>query len=172
MLCVSLSCVAAKAIILLGGLDQGFHALGWRMCFAPGSVPPGGSLVAAHLAGNAVNLVTPTATVGGEFVRATLLPEESSRARAVAALTVDRLTFAVSDALIGLGGVLVLLRAPELDAVARYSLAAGTGLVVLGIAIFAVLQRSGRLVALLSERDSRAGANASREAARGRRGRR
>ncbi len=122
------------------------------MCFPPGSAPPGGMLIAAHLAGNAVNVVTPTATVGGEFVRATLLPEEASREGAMAAVTIDRLTFAVSDALLGLCGVLVLLRAPELDVVARYSLAAGTGLVVLGIAVFAALQRSGRLVALLTER--------------------
>lgn len=142
----------ALAIVALGGLDQGLHALGWRMCFPAGAAPPAGPLVAAHLAGNAVNLVTPTATVGGEFVRATLLPEGCSTEAAVAALTVDRLTFAVSDALLGACGVLVLLGASQLDAWARYSLAAGAGLVVLGIAIFAALQRRGRLVALLTER--------------------
>lgn len=138
------------AIVAFGGLDQLFHALGWQRCF-PGPVPALRPLLAAHLAGNAVNLVTPTATVGGEFVRATLLPASAFRSDAVAALTVDRLTFAVSDALFSLCGVVVLLRAPGLEPAARLSLAAGIGLVILGIAIFLVLQRSGRIVAVVTE---------------------
>jgi putative membrane protein len=53
---------------LVAALD----AAGWRYAF-PGSMPPVPLLAAARLAGEAVNLATPTATLGGEPVKAWLL---------------------------------------------------------------------------------------------------
>jgi putative membrane protein len=53
---------------LVAALD----AAGWRYAF-PGRMPPVPLLAAARLAGEAVNLTTPTATLGGEPVKAWLL---------------------------------------------------------------------------------------------------
>jgi len=66
-----LGLAGAGAIVLLGGVELALHALAWRQCCPRGARPaPGGALV-AHLAGNALSLVTPTATAGGELLLGT-----------------------------------------------------------------------------------------------------
>lgn len=52
-----------------------FNALAWRFAFAPGDARafPLGELVRLRVAGDAVNYLTPTATLGGEVARAAML---------------------------------------------------------------------------------------------------
>src|SRR5262245_51964324 len=88
-------------------------ASGWRYAF-PGRLPPLPRLIAARLAGEAVNVTTPTATLGGEPVKAWLLtrtgvPLEDGLASVVVAktaLVVSHLVF------LGLALVLALGLAP------------------------------------------------------------
>ena len=52
-----------------------FNAMAWRFAFAPGAarVVPFGELVRLRIAGDAVNYLTPTATLGGEVARTAML---------------------------------------------------------------------------------------------------
>lgn len=97
-------------------------ALAWRYAF-PEAVPPFGRLVAARLAGEAVNATTPTATLGGEPLKAWLvagdrIPLSEALASVViakTALLVGHLAFIALALGIGLGrGTSRLLLAPIL----------------------------------------------------------
>ena len=77
-------------IAALSGIEHFLHALAWRRCFRREPKPGRWRLLGAHLAGNAISFVTPTATVGGDVARAALMPSGMPRAIAVAAITVDR----------------------------------------------------------------------------------
>jgi uncharacterized protein (TIRG00374 family) len=89
--------------------------LGWRFTFLR---PPRsfGRLLAVRLAGEAVNLGTPTASVGGEPVKAYLLRPEVPLRDALASVVVDKTTGVVSQVLllgVGLGAAGVLLAMPR-----------------------------------------------------------
>lgn len=58
-------------LLLPNALGQLLDSVGWRWAF-PGRVPSFRRLVAARLAGEAVNATTPTATLGGEPLKAWL----------------------------------------------------------------------------------------------------
>ncbi|MCG8591204.1 MAG: flippase-like domain-containing protein [Proteobacteria bacterium] len=135
-------------VVVFGGLELALHTLAWRVCLTPTSRPRFRDLWGPYLVANALNSVTPTATVGGEVVRATLLPESVSRREAIAALALDRLAHARADALLALPGLAYLALAPGLDAVWRVGLVGAVGAVAVGILIFGWLQRRGRLLSL------------------------
>jgi uncharacterized protein (TIRG00374 family) len=80
--------------------------LGWRFTFL---TPPRSfaRLVGARLAGEAVNLGTPTASVGGEPVKAYLLRPEIALRDGLASVVVDKTTGVVSQVLMLLVGLLV-----------------------------------------------------------------
>ena len=136
--------------VALAGLEHVAHAWGWRRCFAPDHAPPLGTLVQAYLAGYAFSVLTPTASVGGDVLRASLVPRSVPAAEAVASVTADRLACSVSDACLGLAGVVILLVAGPLVPWQRGALVAATVLFGLGIAGFFFVQRSGWLVGWLA----------------------
>jgi hypothetical protein len=132
-------------------LEHALHALAWGRCFGPAARPPARVLLGGYLAGNAVNLVTPTATLGGELVRAGLLPPGLARSEVVASLTADRLAMSLADTAIGLLGFAVLWARGPLDGWGRTALGAGALLLAVGVVGFLLLQRGGRLVSRLGE---------------------
>jgi hypothetical protein len=131
------------------------------------------ALFEAYLAGYAFSFLTPTASIGGDVLRASLVPREVPATEAASAVTADRLACSVSDAALGLAGVTILLLAGPLEAWHRMALVGATGLFGLGIGGFFLVQRSGRLAgwiaghpllarlggARLAERMTRAGAD-------------
>ncbi|MFQ5699276.1 MAG: hypothetical protein ACE5IL_13455, partial [Myxococcota bacterium] len=96
-------------LVLLEGVAELCRAFAWRLCFPPGERPALARLWGAHQAGAAINFITPTATLGGEVVRGGLVVGGALGARAVAAVTVDRVTSALSDTSIALLGLWVVL---------------------------------------------------------------
>jgi putative membrane protein len=80
--------------------------LGWRFAFRR-SPAPFAVLFRARLAGEAVNLTTPTASVGGEPVKAYLLRPHVPLAEAFAAVIVDKTTLVVGQGLFLLIGLLL-----------------------------------------------------------------
>jgi hypothetical protein len=141
----------AALIVAVALLEHGFHTLAWARCFPPEDRPGALPLLGAHLAGGAVNLVTPTATLGGEVVRGGLLPRGVSTRAWVATVTADRLAMSVADTAIGLAGFAVLVARAPLSAWARAALAAAALLFGAGVAGFFQLQRRGRLAAFFGE---------------------
>lgn len=118
--------------------------LGWRFTFR---TPPRsfGRLLGARMAGEAVNLGTPTASVGGEPVRAYLLRPEVALRDALASVIVDKTTGVVSLVLLLLIG---LLAGSLLLPVPRPLTLAMTGALVIEILCvtgFVVVQLRGAL---------------------------
>ncbi len=135
----------AVLLVVVAGLEHLAHAWGWQRCFAPAHAPPLRTLFEAYLAGYAFGLVTPTASVGGDVLRASLVPRTVPAVEAAASVTADRLACSVADSMFGLGGVALLLVSGPLVAWHRTALLAATLLFGLGIGGFFLVQRSGWL---------------------------
>jgi putative membrane protein len=78
----------------------------WRFAF-PGRVPPFPKLWTARLAGEAVNATTPTASVGGEPVKAFLLRYWVSPVEGLASVIVDKTAIVLGQGLFGLLGLVL-----------------------------------------------------------------
>ena len=69
------------------------NTLGWRVTFSrQGTVPSFRQLLLARIAGDGVNYLTPTATMGGEFVRVRMLQAQASVTSLAASVMVAKLT--------------------------------------------------------------------------------
>jgi Lysylphosphatidylglycerol synthase TM region len=140
----------AAIIVAIEGLEHLLHTAAWRGCFSRCRRPSWTRLLGAYFAGYAVSFATPTATVGGELARGGLLPRHVPTVDVIASITLDRLTYAVADSIIGLTGVAVILGAAPLSEGARAGLAAAAALFAAAIATFFWLQRKGRLAGLFA----------------------
>lgn len=86
--------------------------VGWRYAFRRDDMAPFPALVGARLAGEAFNLVTPTATMGGEPMKAYLLRPAVPLVDGLASVIVAKTTIAAGQVLflvVGLGLALVYL---------------------------------------------------------------
>lgn len=139
-------------IVAIEGVADLVHTRAWRWCFLPGHRPGLLRLWLPHLAGAAINMVTPTATLGGEVVRGTLLPRDVPGTEATASLAINRLAATLSDVFLSLAGVGLLLAVVPLENGVRVAVVAALALFVAGVGGFFVTQRRGRLAALVGER--------------------
>jgi uncharacterized membrane protein YbhN (UPF0104 family) len=99
------------------------NTLGWRQAFFPER--PRilfRTLLAARIAGDAVNYVTPTAGVGGEFVRARMLLGQVDRTALWASVAVAKISQGVGQLLFILVGLLIVLPGTPLPAPVRQGL--------------------------------------------------
>ena len=132
-------------------LSSALHTLGWELTF-PGRRPPFRDLWRVRLIGEAVNLTTPTASVGGEPVKAYLLRPRVPLVEGFASLVLDKTTIVVGQGLFLLAGLaLAVLLVPLSGRI----MSAMTGLLVLetlAVAGFVLVQlrgvagRGGRLL--------------------------
>lgn len=141
-------------IIAIEGVADFLHTLAWRRCFSPIHRPGPLRLWWPHLAGAAINFVTPTATLGGEIVRGTLVPREVPGTEATASVAINKLAATLSDAALAVAGVALLIALVPLSAEVRGGALAGIGVFGAGVAAFVAVQRKGRLASLVGERRS------------------
>jgi len=78
--------------------------LGWRFAFRRDRVPFG-ALFSARLAGEAFNLTTPTASVGGEAVKAWLIRRHVSPAEGLSSVIVAKTTITIAQGLLLIVGL-------------------------------------------------------------------
>ena len=133
------------------------NTLGWRAAFPAGRPPPAfAQLLAARIAGDAVNYVTPTATLGGEFTRARLLEGRASSLDLATSIAVAKLSQVVAQvAFVCIGLVLVLAVVPLASSV-RLGLVTGAVVLSALVCVFVVAQRRGMfgpLVAIATRLD-------------------
>jgi putative membrane protein len=118
-----------------------FDALGWRYAFRRDRVPFV-TLVRTRLVGEAFNLVTPTAALGGEVVKAWLLRDRVPLAQSVPSVIIAKTTITLAQGIFLLLGIVLatfqLGRSPLLLGM-QWLL----GLEVLALAIFIVVQGRG-----------------------------
>ena len=134
--------------------------LGWHFTF---SHPPRsfGRLLAVRVAGEAVNLGTPTASVGGEPVKAYLLRPEVPLREGLASVVVDKTTGVASQVVLLLAGLLVGAACLALPRSLSLTMAAALALEIACVGGFVIVQLrgavggSGRLLARLRMAPSR-----------------
>ncbi len=140
-------------------LSPALDTLGWRVLFrAPR--PSFWIVLRARLAGEAVNLTTPTASVGGEPVKAYLLGRHVPLVEAFATLIVDKATVLIGQALSFIAGLVLaksLLPASSplwfaMGALLVVEIAAISGFIV--VQIRGVVGGGGRILARLVARMS------------------
>lgn len=120
------------------------NALGWFTAFPkPRHGLKLSSVLIARIVGDAVNYVTPTAGLGGEFIRARLLRDEVRSSRVVASVTVAKLSQVVGQILFIVIGLILILDDIPLTPNARRGLFFGLCVLSALVAILMWLQRRG-----------------------------
>jgi len=131
-------------IVLQEGISCVTNTLGWLAAFPRPRPPiPFGQLLAARVSGDAVNYVTPTATLGGEFVRTRFLHGQATGTALVASVAVAKLGQTIGQiafVLVGLG--IILDETPLPDAI-HYGLLAGLAALSAGAIVLLFVQRRG-----------------------------
>jgi uncharacterized membrane protein YbhN (UPF0104 family) len=101
------------------------NALGWRMAFSrEGTVPSFGQLLLARIAGDGVNYLTPTATLGGEFVRVRMLQGQAPMTSIAASVVVAKLTQTVGLLVFVSCGLLLVIEELRLPSSVKWGILA------------------------------------------------
>src|SRR5260370_25906662 len=118
--------------------------LGWRFAFQRDAVPFR-SLLAARLAGEAFNMTTPTASVGGEAVKAWFIRPYVPLAESLPSVVIAKTTITIAQALYLATGLVVAMtvlpRTSTLLQIMQWLL----GLEILGVGGFVAVQVFGLL---------------------------
>lgn len=116
--------------------------LGWRVLL-PECRVPWGTLAAARLAGEAANLLTPTASVGGEPLKAYLVRDRLPLALGLASVVVDKTTVVMGQAAFLAAGLAVALLALEPSKAVTIAMAALLAVELVGVCGFTLVQICG-----------------------------
>jgi putative membrane protein len=137
-------------IVLQEILAYTANTFGWRAAFSsPRPQIPFARLLAARIAGDAVNYLTPTATLGGEFVRTRYLNGDAGSTSLVASVAVAKLSQTIGQITFVVVGLVFVLDDTPLPAAVRRGLLAGlAGLIALTVVLI-VGQRRGMFAPML-----------------------
>jgi len=134
-------------IIAMEMLAFAANTLGWRAAFPSGiRVPSFGRLLLARIAGDSANYLTPTANVGGEFVRVRMLQGRAAVPALVASVMVAKLTQTIGLVVFVAVGLACDSRIPS-DV--RWGILAGLLLFATVLAGILAMQRRGLLAPAL-----------------------
>lgn len=146
-------------IVLVETLNVGFNTWGWALAFPAGErTISARRLVAARLAGDAINYLTPSATVGGELLRVRLLGSDVPLGLRWASVSAAKLGQTVAQAVfVLLGLALVLPRLAGVEHAAAW-LAGASGALLVALTLAWLIRRG--LWATLSDAAGRLGLGA------------
>ncbi len=119
-----------------------FDALGWRYAF-PREPAPFGRLLAAGVAGEALNLVTAVASVGGEAMKAWLLRRDVRYEDSVPSLVIAKTTITMAQALFLILGIGLAVAMPSSDSTLLKAMLGLLAVEVLAVGGFFLTQISG-----------------------------
>jgi putative membrane protein len=123
------------------------NTIGWYYAFpTPRPRLPFRRLLAARISGDVINSLTPTATVGGEFVRARLLRHQVEPTSLWASLAVAKVSQTAGQVAFIVVGLFLVLDDTPLPAGVRQALLIGLSVFLAVVALVVVLQRRGMLV--------------------------
>jgi glycosyltransferase 2 family protein len=126
------------------------NTTGWLMAF-PTPRPPIAfvHLLAARIAGDAVNYVTPTGTLGGEFVRTRFLRGRANSTALVASVAVAKLSQTVGQIAFIILGLAIILDDTPLPSALRHGLLGGLAIFTVLIVTLVLVQRRGMFAPML-----------------------
>lgn len=133
-------------LILTEGVAEMIHVLGWRQCLSgPLRSLPWWLLFRIRMSGYAINFLTPTAALGGEVTKGTLLASYHRGPEAASGVLIGKLCFILAHVIfVVLGSVLVLWRVNVPAPMWRAMLISGT-LITTVMILFLLLQKYGKL---------------------------
>ncbi len=136
--------------VLIEGIAIILRTLGWKYCLSPPHRSlPFFRLLAINLAGNSINYFTPTATLGGEVVKGTLLSLNHRGPEAATGVIIGKLAYALSQLLFVILGSILILQRIDLPPAVSVAMLAGSTLLGAGIVGFLVIQKHGKLGAMV-----------------------
>jgi uncharacterized protein (TIRG00374 family) len=138
-------------LVLLEGLGEVMHTNGWRRClcfpFRSQSVV---RLFWIRMAGYAINYFTPTAALGGEVTRVSLVAPAGRTAEATSTVLIDKACMALAHLLlVVVGAGLLLLGGIRLPPVLQTTMLVSGSVIAAGIIAFMLIQKEGKLGAVL-----------------------
>ncbi len=137
-------------LVLAEGIAEMIHTLGWRHCMnEPYRSLPWFFLFRIRMAGYAINYLTPTATLGGEVTKGTLLASAHKGPGAVTGVLIGKLCFGFSHLLFVVIGSIFILSRVKLPAALWLGMLLSSALVASGMVIFLLLQKRGKLGTLV-----------------------
>lgn len=126
------------------------NTLGWLAAFSSPRPPIRFTqLLAARIAGDAVNYLTPTATLGGEFVRTRYLRGQAEGTSLVASVAVAKLSQTIGQITFVLVGLAIILDDTPLPPAVRHGLLGGLAVLSALMVVLIVAQRRGMFTPLL-----------------------
>jgi hypothetical protein len=136
--------------ILCEGVAEMIHTFGWRRCFNGDLRSVSWSfLYRVRMAGYAINYLTPTASLGGEVTKTTLLASKGRVSQAASGVLIGKVCFGIAHLLFVSIGTVFVMRAVHLERVVWIPLLLSALLVGCGIFTFLILQLRGKLGAPL-----------------------
>jgi glycosyltransferase 2 family protein len=121
-----------------------FDTLGWRYAFLNGA-PPFTALAVSRLAGEAFNMATPTAAVGGEAVKAWLLRGYAPLDATLASVIVAKTTITLGQGLYFLLGVVVAWQTGLTGSTLLHGMLWLLALEAVALGLFVLVQTRGML---------------------------
>lgn len=132
--------------MLCEGISEMIHTFGWRRCFNGNLRSVSWSyLFRVRMAGYAINYLTPTASLGGEVTKTTLLASKGRVTQAASGVLIGKVCFGLAHLLFVALGTLMIMRTVRLERVVWIPLLLSALLVACGIFIFLLLQKQGKL---------------------------
>ncbi|MFZ2447128.1 MAG: flippase-like domain-containing protein [Syntrophobacteraceae bacterium] len=137
-------------LVLIEGVADIFHALGWRHCLSgPHRKLSFFRIFRIRMSGVSINYLTPTATLGGEVTKGTLLSSDHKSAGAVTGVVIGKLAYVLGQLIfVAVGSILTLWKV-ELPPGVWPAMLFGSALLAVGIFSFLLVQKYGKLGALV-----------------------
>lgn len=133
-------------LILSEGVGEMFHTVGWRHCLSgPHRLLPFPVLFGMRMAGYAINYLTPTAALGGEVTKVSLLAANHRGPEAVSGVLIDKVSFAFAHLLFVAVGAMFIVWRIKLPPVLWAALLFSGALVGSGVVALLLLQKYGKL---------------------------
>jgi uncharacterized protein (TIRG00374 family) len=133
-------------LVLAEGIAEMIHTVGWRHCMnEPYRSLPWFFLFRVRMAGYAINYLTPTATLGGEVTKGTLLASAHKGPGAVTGVLIGKLCFGFSHLLFVLAGSIFIVATVKLPLALWLAMLFSSALVTTGMTIFFLIQKRGKL---------------------------
>jgi len=137
-------------LILIEGVADLFRTQGWRYCLSgPHRSMPFFQIFRIRLAGGSINYLTPTAGLGGEVTKGTLLSLNHRGAEAASGVLIGKLADSLALLIFVSLGSLTVLWKIHLSSVVWIALLSGTLLLAAGILGFLIFQKYGKLGSIL-----------------------
>lgn len=137
-------------LVLIEGVADIFHTLGWRHCLTGYYRKLSFfRIFRIRMSGFSINYLTPTATLGGEVTKGTLLSSAGTSSGAVTGVLIGKLAFVLAQLILVSLGSSVTLWKVDLPSGVWPALLIGNAILACGVFSFLLVQKYGKLGAVV-----------------------